>query len=1333
MFRRNDNRYQYRVPEKPMDSSALAAASALGRALHPDGKTVDHSKLPIYNQPSRSASARNLNRPKSTVVVTPQSSKRYSTSNNNSITTSTQRHSSLTNTTLNNGRTKTITQSRTNSVHAESKPQSRTRSITRTAQRQQQSPQIKKSTSASNLRDYHRSSSLPTKMNGSDITKKQQHDANTAFADFGDPQFVDALDTIPSHPIKIRTVKKYIPGPNGLISIEVPVNEPTVYEHHNMIPKKSSRSSLKMSQSVHTDLNTNNIKNSSSIHSKPKSKIKRSSSMHYSLKTDQDHGLHSMIELDTGATHKVRRHEHKSNDKLAAHSKRAASLTNRTKNPRHTNIIETSMPEENETTPPVVTSINEKPKSTSRYNSLGKANSKGLAKKHNVQSYQEKACTTVSKEKQQILSDTSKISKQKKQSDFSNDFSDFADNSLITNYDMVRPIVLEDDDISVIKNDFQDKTISAAEKEEVADNLLISQDESYIKDSEEIISDHEVDNAEPTTLEHVLEDKQESEAVKKNEASVSDGEDNTQSKEQINNKDLNVLENNDHTNDETVVDDINIANESNKISSTGTLTENVSEPTVTINEPLSNIQKDEKYEISQSIKDIDTAVKIGSGEIIESTSDMEVDVRDKDEKPKDDEIELGDHQTTSEKTGDITKEHIVELPDIDQNKRSSIVPETPTSLSMNDFHTPTLTTPSEVTTPPSDTSAYESTEDDINLRNSVEDIIESMDTIDVELGDNLDVSLDANKHLSRKTANNVSDNINNSESSTILKKEEKSHATYITNITENKTKEPKEVKTNKHPERKPTAEKASPKKNETKNLAHHLRSANPYLTIPPKSSKRLEDKLKNDKRKEINDKRQSILSKKEGSSHTSSNLESISRDTLEVPKPKLTKTVTPIKSALKNNPNARSNSSSVYSDYSPAEGAYLSLTTAENTRLNANIPETFTPPKRQNTSKRYTRPRSMVARVNQRSSSPTPKEKTRLNRNSTIERHSSQIRNSQMNAYSNEHITKSTLSTSQSVKAASLAINPSNKIQHPMKENDKNSKAGTTVKNRKETNGVTSNEDPTIRKVTRNNRTSKIATTSAAANNRIDPTMVGVLYPREPPQKKSSFEKLRTNDAHLGFKKMSLRDESIMKDNQQENNKGELLQDGEVEENNIVSNLLKSGGWTSRFQDSDDDDDFSEKLSGSKGSSKLSSPSKETKTRLTNGFSMFKGKQTSDNTEQNHHSNYHVHPPHSINMQRSVSTPNNPMNNDQYKSKNGSLQPVDPSCANSVQYYPNQTQQRNVNNDRRVYSSNVQNSNIGRMSERTLTKVDNGDDSNKKQGRFGKKLKKIFGRKKNDI
>ncbi|SMN20171.1 hypothetical protein, no similarity [Maudiozyma saulgeensis] len=1343
MFRRNDNRYQYGAPQKPMDSSALAAASALGRALQPDGKTVDHSKLPIYNQPSRSASVRNFNRPKS--IVAPPKTKHHSITS-----TATQRHSSLTNTRYNDGRTKTISQSRTNSVHREDKPQSRTRSITGTSQRQQSSSQLKKSTSVNSLREYHRSSSLPTKMSSSNITKMQQHDANTAFADFGDPQFVDALDTLPSHPIKVRTVKKYIPGPNGLISIEVPVNEPIVYEHRTVIPKKSSRSSLKTSQSVRSNLDINNTKNFNSLQAKPKAKIKRSSSMRYSLKTDQDTRLNSMTEVDSGSNHNARHHGHKSNDKLATHSIRAASLNNRTKNPRHTNIIKTSMPEENETTPPVETHVTEKPKASSRHNSPVETTSKAFAKTNTTKVQQGKELPKNHKEPQRMNSSMTKISKKRKSYDFSNGFADFADDSLITNYDTVRPIVLDEEDVSVIKNSLPDIMDSDDKPADVEKSFIEDEQESSIKDSLETGDDHygrnhnEQPMLEQTTSKQTEENIQNSETVETLNLNLPNGKKEVDDKEQINSDGLNLSENMENTNDETVVDDDIATKESNKLLSSGTLAEHESESNAALDGPYSEIPNDSKDHKSSddrgdkpnNIEKLPEASNEESEKRTDEKKDNKGNVEDKNTKTNDDGNALEDNHAVIEEAGNDKNGDSAEQSDVELDKSSSVIPTTPAAVSINDFHTPTMTALHGMVTPPSSTSAYVSTEEDMNLRSSVEDIIDSMDAIDVELEGNLDVSLDSTKHIPQEVQENVSNKeINYKGPKTV--KENLKPITKTTAIIKPKKNivDSTEHKVSNGNKRGSDFDRQSPKKDEHKNLAHHLRTANPYLSIPPKSAKRLEDKLKNEKKKEAAVKKLSTLSKGEERNKDISNIGAISRNTLDVPKPKLTKTVTPIKSALKNTPNAKSNSSSMYSDYSPAEGAYLSLTTAENTRLNANIPETFAPPMRQNVSKRYSRPQSMMARVNQRSSSPTPKEKTRLNRNSTIERHSSQIRNSQVKPHSNDHTMKSSLGTVQSVKAASLAINPSTNDQQSIKRSGSFSKSVSIAKKKAETKGFAFNGEPTARRrMVNNNKTSRATTTGAATtNNGIDPNLVGILYPRELPQKKSSFEKLRTNDSHLGFKKMSLRDESIMNDNQQEENTNETHQNGEPEEENVVSSLLKSGGWTSRFQDSDSDDDFTEKLSGSKGSSKISSPTKESKSRLTNGLSMFKGRQTADNSEQNHHSNYHVHPPHSNNAQRSVSTPNHQANSNNYSNRNGYSQFVDPNRVNSAGKFSNQVQQSNDNNERRVLSNTIQNSNTGRMSGRTLTKVENGDGSNKKQGGFGKKLKKIFGRKKNDM
>ena len=1386
MFRRSDNRYQYSVPEKSVDSSALAAASALGRALHPDGKTVDHSKIPQYNQPSRSASVRNFHKAR----IPAQ----------NAVDPSQRRHSSMTN----NGRTKTITttttttirrpienekrqqvrtksitnnklqepQSKTRSItKSQDLSQSRTRSITNKSHEQPHSQRIRNSTSTDNFREYHRSSSLPTKIpSNSNISRRQQSDASTVFADFDDPEFVDASDKIP---VTRKFIKKYIPGPNGLMAVNVLVNEPI--NNGNGIPKKkSSRSSLRSSQSIGTNLDSHTSSNSLTNLSKPKSKIKRSSSM------NQLPNNSNKIPVRTT-------HQHKSNDQLATHSKRASSLTNKIKNPRHTNIIETSMPEENESTPETIEPPKAKSSSkpSSRYNSLVKTKSKKSMTKSSVVEQQKVVHKKIKAAKSSSHLNKSKPNNRLSKT-ISEDFADFADDSLITNYDMVRPIVLDDEeDISVIKTDLskndsiedepvgtenKNKTVQHINKEPVTgvqseipielekkpvvetikkvespltSKLSVSQ-QSENPGSKDIAPEMEHDTSTKAckteiapTLEEALQllDDNIEENVLKYKDEVAE---NRESLEELNNYDTLV--------DETVTND-----ETAKIISSGTAVEQEAQPNVN-KLPLesSNGEDDETtgdhsitMSIEPNIKKNPADTEEGKGS--ENGSQIKEELEEELEKgeivpvePEDIKItKLKDTKIIDEKEDgskeDGSKENgeVAEIRE-DMQVETADVPATPSAMSMNEFHTPVAAHSNKVLTPMSNSSEYMSTEEDINLRNSVENIIDSMDAIDTELDESLNSPIGAQNSTFRsgkqvpsklKTERNIAKKI-------IDKSIPVSQTSTNGNIgkTGNKAMN--------HKDSQSVQELPDPVKKSHNNLAQHLRSANPYLTIPPKSSKRLEDKKRHEQEKIQNERNEKaeikapIVKKDKGTVH------SPMKNMLDVPQPKLAKVVTPIKSALKNNGAVRSNTSSVYSDYSPAEGAYLSLTTAENTRLNANIPETVSPPRRQNTTKRYARPQSMVARVQQRSSSPTTKEKTRLNRNSTIERRSSQIRNQPNALYANEPLSKSSISALHSVRAASMAVQPNGSQQNLSKSVKQAVQQPTTVRHKTvppRTN--VHRRESMIEKKQKKSAVDKTAINQTKAGG-IDPNMVGVLYPREPPQKKSSFEKLRNSDSHLGFKMMSLRDEKMMNENPQQSEEQDVFQnDDNPQDVNVVSDLLRSGGWTSRFQDSDSDDDFHDKFSGSKSSSKVSSPTRDTKSKLTNGFSMFKSKSTADHQEQNHHSNYHVHPPYSGQQQqqkRSVSTPNNPSLTKVHNG-NGYSMAVADNHVSSGQHYGPAISQQVIQNDRRVQSGTIPSGNPGRMSGRSLTKPARQEDHEKKQGSFGKKLKKIFGRKKTDI
>lgn len=176
---------------------ALAAAAAIGNALSYNGRTVDKSKIPQYNQSftSRTTSIAGINR--------------Y--------------------TMLSNSRTN----SRMLSMNG-------------------------------NVRQYSkRTSSLPNqghKNTSNNSAGRRQHraheDAETTFREFGGKQSSKVLNissstgqnsksrttSLGNSGSTIRTIKKYIPGPRGLMAVEVPVEvEPPRYSLSNRSNQRGGR------------------------------------------------------------------------------------------------------------------------------------------------------------------------------------------------------------------------------------------------------------------------------------------------------------------------------------------------------------------------------------------------------------------------------------------------------------------------------------------------------------------------------------------------------------------------------------------------------------------------------------------------------------------------------------------------------------------------------------------------------------------------------------------------------------------------------------------------------------------------------------------------------------------------------------------------------------------------------------------------------------------------------------------------------------------------------------------------------------------------------------
>lgn len=466
-------------------------------------------------------------------------------------------------------------------------------------------------------------------------------------------------------------------------------------------------------------------------------------------------------------------------------------------------------------------------------------------------------------------------------------------------------------------------------------------------------------------------------------------------------------------------------------------------------------------------------------------------------------------------------------------------------------------------------------------------------------------------------------------------------------------------------------------------LAQHLRAANPYLKQADTDSR---------------------VNEENEPSHRTSSLEVNKNGTKA-----LYKVPSPMKSALKKTNTHSSNTSSIYSEKSPANQAYLSLTTAENTRLNAQLASTENLPLKPN-AKHLSRPQSMVNPKGNRSNSPTPRESTRSKRVST----GSQPRPANKSTFYK--------TSNDSIPDAATAAAKTSATASRMKNNSANRIVQVKGSQKKDVS-----EDSVASKTPSND----------------------ILYPREPPQKKSSFEKLRNQDTHLGFKKLSLRDEYITDAAYEQSNlNNKFRQNLPATPNRQNSGgpsnglneagqiFIQNSGWKSRFHDSDSEDENAPFSSAGTSRSTQPTTAGTANTDKSNGsgFSLFKHKGKSHNSSN-------LAPPQPQYLEKRVV--------EQKVEKNGTAN-VTPTKINkkwsklslrssstgeSYDVKHQVTAKKNVSPEKRFHSnSKVEGFSYENMKPRTLRGdvVNNEkvevDTSVKKKNAFGKKLKKLFGR-----
>ena len=502
----------------------------------------------------------------------------------------------------------------------------------------------------------------------------------------------------------------------------------------------------------------------------------------------------------------------------------------------------------------------------------------------------------------------------------------------------------------------------------------------------------------------------------------------------------------------------------------------------------------------------------------------------------------------------------------------------------------------------------------------------------------------------------------------------------------------------------------SPGYSEGRNLAQTLRSANPYLSTGSASSPHLGDivsppppiinysgSVENlttpTRRHPLMVRGERGARRLEGDRANRSaapDTNRPSRPGLGVPKNSTNHVVTPIKSAMKKTSTPSADQSKAYVDDSPALHAYLSLTTAENTRLNAQITGDEPQPVRQTGPRKMVRPQSMISSI-QRKNVPTGKalEQRRIKRHSSIERSTSQSKvmpnrrlagtNTSMNAKqsSNSQIARPTpISTRQATKHLSMisrkpqAAKPATRaamLSHKMSEERNTQQDGL------------------------NSRALELVKKEMDLN--------AILYPMEPLEKKSSFQKSHHTDSGVAFKHMSLRDQAFM-------SSGSL-----ITEQPSNGEHGRSSNWASRFHDSDSDDERPLRKMGINTKS-------ETRPKKSSSFSLFKSRGGSGSSDSN------MRPPQyalaGSSPSRSLSTPV------KASTPRAHVQP-------SPTRFVSDTTPRISDGAQQQRHHHTLGLSLGKSHSHQQANTGEQDDISprRKQG-FGNKLKKLFGRKKSE-
>lgn len=1313
----------YRNPQEQVSSNALAAASALGKALSANGREVDHSKIPFYNAPTRySTSMTNLNRAAS---ITRSSSRKPSSSK-------VGRRSSMyvsTSSTNDEGR-----------YMKENSPPPTTIKV----------PKQKKK-----VYSNRRSSSLPSDRHHS-ITRSQERDAQDTFQEFGGPQSMYINNPPP------KTIKKYIPGPNGLIAVEVPIDDEALRRkrgsysltsnHTSYLTRTSSMNPYIRMRASSDSLNNggrlNSVHRSTESeqhnHSHPQSRSNSIAKRREYIDEEEyydnyDNGNNEyFVEYENnGNRHSIKNHDQNNIPK----SKSFTTRTTTTKTKTVTKIKKQpsiSPPQHQYQQPKTI------PQRKSHFK-LTTHKTKPTSPVPMIESYMPEETEL----ELELDSDNLNNASTKKTP------SKIELNELLEENIELEEILVDEDEsnnvpLHIHPNETYDSiVITPHEEEKLTERTIPSKNEH-----ENIVAETHVNNKDE---EHKITNEQQEEEIEEEEFISQEARENIENimsaaeksyQEGEDNKDdedgdviiKDTTANDDDASDLNIYPYEGLDNDDKKTGKPAIRPDNL----LRIKSPNSRSVSSSFYDNDEGIIDsdhgsLDTDISHVSelhfdrslnedqdNKLINRSRDEEIQpiiLSEQSFQNNNDSMNRLDHNVKSNELGDTVEsdeaadinDNVIDDDISDNEHNEEIQSESRLEPQSEKHEALQLTKKKEELTTKQEKGELEALglypvenpylecDDDIedeevpastiteNQVKKVTDQVYHLDDKEIESSDYVTTEEEIrpvqtaeivpppmSPKRPRENAHPVMDistDQTHGISSTVTDN--------VPKITVNPVQPPKQNDKEKNNSQK--QKDSIVVKNNKVTMANYLRSANPYL------NKKVESPRTTNNQQNTRTTQSTPMKKKASSPIAKTNkirspVKKVSAKNNSIhgdlkPPPRLSQAGTPIKSALKKTHSNLSTESSY--DSTPANSAYLSLTTAENTRLNARMSNENLVTRKSSTRK-VKRPQSMVTQTNQKSTSPIIKETVNKKRLSNIERQPSARRHSKIPDNS------------------SLARRYS-KIE------------------------------PT--RSTTTNRTSLIEQTAKEMAS--DPRMSALLYPAEPLQKKSSFEKLRNQDDHLGFKSLSLRGDMTNEDaygksnmsnkfhglgtnvnpqgNQQQKSQQMMPLTSTMGTGSGFGTATGSGsGWTSRFQDSDSDDDYAAATThnnggglGRSGSVNAMSPSK----LKSNGFSLFKSKKHNDtgNNQQR------------VNQQQDYSMASTPTGLGNKFSKSSLRN------ASSVEQSPLfhksgiKTQQQRVHSDPQ-HGNSIRRSNFGGFNS--------DDEDDHKTSKFGSKLKKIFGRKK---